>query len=97
MRNHPILNSVVELKLLGFGQCTRSGDSKTAGTEIRTFAKKKFLMETKNNRDSFVDLQVWLGYVKIMTVNHIGYSGGFASLCLVVCRSQGTEINMAFV
>ena len=37
-----------------------------------------FLMETKQKRDTLVDIQTWLGYDRIMNVNPIGYSGGLA-------------------
>ena len=39
-----------------------------------------FFMETKKGRDELVDLQVLLGYDRIMTVNPIDYSGGLALL-----------------
>ena len=39
-----------------------------------------FFMETKQGRDELVDLQVLLGYDRIMTVNPIDYSGGLALL-----------------
>ena len=35
-------------------------------------------METKQKRDTLVDIQTWLGYDRIMNVNPIGYSGGLA-------------------
>lgn len=42
------------------------------------FPQILFLMGTKQNRDALVDIQTWLGYDRIMTVNPIGYSGGLA-------------------
>ncbi|KAF8085592.1 hypothetical protein N665_0660s0001 [Sinapis alba] len=63
--------------------------------EIRKeyFTDILFLMETKQSRDSLVDLQAWLGYNRILTVNPIGYNGGLA---LMWKNSNLVDCNVKF-
>lgn len=76
----------------GLGQSQESTIQRLKEIRKIYFPEIMFLMETKQNRDMVVDLQVVLGYDNVLVVNPIGLSGGLA---LMWRREVVVEVKFA--
>ena len=78
MRDRPTSNEHYELESSRLGAASRLDNSKITEMRQYHFSDLLFLVETKNCWNVLVDLQEWLDYEKVFTVNSIGVSGGLA-------------------
>lgn len=59
------------------------------------FPEILFLMETKKSKDVLVDIQVWLGYDRVYTVNLVGFSGGEGGFALFCKKNIKMDVKFA--